>query len=183
MRTSSKMGLRIWNLLLDNYDHEQLADNWAKIDAHDHTPGRGVLIPSEGIADEAIVPRLLSPTIFPVVSAVGGTLTLSAAEEKVLPGGPELVIEATGEYEVGLLLTGEVNANTLAILTGSIRVNGVPTFDLFDFASATQEAKQTTTNFVRAELSNADILTVGCKSDNTTSCTFSNARLSVWKVQ
>src|SRR5271167_2456302 len=101
MRTSSKMGLRIWNLLLDNYDHEQLADNWAKVDAHDHSPGRGVLIPSEGIADQAIIPRLLSPTIFPVVTAVGGSLELKKAENKSLAGGPELTVEAKGQYEIG----------------------------------------------------------------------------------
>lgn len=59
MRTSSKMGLRIWNVLLDNYDHEQLADNWAKVDAHDHSPGRGVLIPTQGIAPEAITDALI----------------------------------------------------------------------------------------------------------------------------
>jgi hypothetical protein len=60
MRTSSKLGLRIWNLLLDPYDHEQLADNWAKVDAHDHSPGRGVLIPTEGIAKEAIIGELIA---------------------------------------------------------------------------------------------------------------------------
>src|ERR1019366_2888025 len=57
---SSKLGLRIWNLLLDPYDHEQLADNWAKVDAHDHSPGRGVLIPTEGIAKEAIIGELIA---------------------------------------------------------------------------------------------------------------------------
>lgn len=62
MRTSSKMGLRIWDNLLDNYDHEQLADNWAKVDAHDHTNGRGVLIPTEGLADAAKFTSVISDT-------------------------------------------------------------------------------------------------------------------------
>src|SRR5437762_2559478 len=52
--TSPKMGLRIWDQLADPYDHNQLADNWAKVDQHDHSPGRGVLVPTEGIADQAI---------------------------------------------------------------------------------------------------------------------------------
>jgi hypothetical protein len=52
--TSSKMSLRVWNLEQDPYDHAQLADNWFRVDQHDHTPGRGVQIPTEGIADSAI---------------------------------------------------------------------------------------------------------------------------------
>lgn len=52
--TTPKMSLRIWDQLADPYDHNQLADNWSKVDQHDHTPGRGVLIPTEGINDGAI---------------------------------------------------------------------------------------------------------------------------------
>lgn len=63
MRTSAHMGLKVWNLLEDPYDHEQLADNWAKVDSHDHSPGRGVLIPTEGIANEAITSSLLSSSL------------------------------------------------------------------------------------------------------------------------
>ena len=98
MRTSAKLGLGIWNLLLDPYDHEQLADNWAKVDAHDHSPGRGVLIPTEGIALEAVNFPLLASSVFPEVSAEGGELTLEAREEKPLAGGPELTVLATGIY-------------------------------------------------------------------------------------
>lgn len=48
------MGLRVWNLLTDPYDHDQLADNWAKVDFHDHTPGRGTQIPTEGLFNGAV---------------------------------------------------------------------------------------------------------------------------------
>lgn len=63
--TSTKMGLRIWNLLSDLYDHTQLADNFAKIDFHDHSPGRGVLIPTEGLADAAVTAAKLATGIDP----------------------------------------------------------------------------------------------------------------------
>lgn len=175
------MGLRIWNLLLDPYDHEQLADNWAKVDAHDHSPGRGVLIPTEGIAFEAISFPLIASSVFPEVTAVGGEITITAAEEKALAGGPSIEVPATGHYEIGLLLTGKVNVNELTTLKGSVRVNGTPTFTLFDFASATAEASVTTTNFVRAELKEKDVLTVGCHGSGH-SCTFSQARISIWRV-
>lgn len=63
--TSAKMGLRIWNLLTDLYDHTQLADNWAKLDYHDHSPGKGVQIPTEGIADGAVTGTKLASSIDP----------------------------------------------------------------------------------------------------------------------
>lgn len=181
MRTSAKMGLRIWNLLGDPYDHEQLADNWAKVDAHDHSPGRGVLIPTEGIASEAISFPLIASSVFPTVTAVGGEITIVAAEEKALAGGPSLEVAATGQYEIGLFLTGAVNVNELTALKGSVRVNGVSTYTLFNWASATKEATISTTNFVRAELKEKDVLTIGCKGSGH-SCTFSQGRLSIWRV-
>lgn len=61
--TSPKMALRIWNLLGDLYDHEQLADNLMRLDQHDHTDGRGVQIPTEGIADGAITNAKLSSVL------------------------------------------------------------------------------------------------------------------------
>lgn len=48
------MGLKVWNLLTDPYDHSELASNWAKVDQHDHSSGKGVQIPTGGIADGAI---------------------------------------------------------------------------------------------------------------------------------
>jgi hypothetical protein len=48
------MGLRLWTQGLDPYDHDQLATNFSKLALHDHTPGRGVQIPTEGIFDGAI---------------------------------------------------------------------------------------------------------------------------------
>jgi hypothetical protein len=52
--TTPFTGLRVWDQLLDDYDHDQLADNWFKVDMHDHTPGRGVLLTTESIAPNSI---------------------------------------------------------------------------------------------------------------------------------
>jgi hypothetical protein len=50
--------------LLDDYDHDQLTDNWAKIDNHDHTPGRGVLLTTESIANASItLPQMASASL------------------------------------------------------------------------------------------------------------------------
>jgi hypothetical protein len=58
----------IWNLLTDLYDHAQLADNWAKVDYHDHSPGKGVQIPTEGIADAAITGDKLAAALDPTAA-------------------------------------------------------------------------------------------------------------------
>jgi hypothetical protein len=77
------MGLRIWNQLSDLYNHDQLADNWSKVDLHDHTPGRGIRIPAEGIGDEAIIGSKISPAFMQTVEgafaviAAGGLQTIT----------------------------------------------------------------------------------------------------------
>jgi hypothetical protein len=55
MRTTTKMGLTSWDTVEDNYDYQQLANNWQIVDFHDHSPGRGVPIPPGGIGSGAVL--------------------------------------------------------------------------------------------------------------------------------
>jgi hypothetical protein len=48
------MNLTAWTDGTDSYSHTDLANDWSIIDGHDHTPGKGVQIPSAGIANNAI---------------------------------------------------------------------------------------------------------------------------------
>jgi hypothetical protein len=59
MQTSVNMSLTIWNNPDDAYDHNELAANWQALDSHNHTSGKGVQIPSGGIADGAITTNKL----------------------------------------------------------------------------------------------------------------------------
>lgn len=54
METTPNMNLTVWNLAGDPYDYNQLADNFKLLDQHRHTPGEGLPIPTEGIANEAV---------------------------------------------------------------------------------------------------------------------------------
>jgi hypothetical protein len=65
---SPRMSLKVWNAPSDPYDHEQLADNFLKLDMHDHSPGRGTIISSTGIANGAITSAHLAPGIDPISS-------------------------------------------------------------------------------------------------------------------
>lgn len=55
------MSLKVWNSEADPYDHQQLADNFLKLDQHDHTPGQGSQIPASGLAPNAVTGDKISP--------------------------------------------------------------------------------------------------------------------------
>jgi hypothetical protein len=54
MYITPNMGLTAWDLGSDAYDHTQLASTISQIDQHDHTTGKGVQVPTAGIANNAI---------------------------------------------------------------------------------------------------------------------------------
>lgn len=60
MSTTPNMGLTKWDLSSDPYDHTQLANNFSAIDVHDHTAGKGVQVPTGGIANLAITTAKLA---------------------------------------------------------------------------------------------------------------------------
>lgn len=58
------MGLRVWDQLTDKFDHDQLAQNWQRVGAHDHSSGKGVQIPTGGLANQAVTgPKIADATI------------------------------------------------------------------------------------------------------------------------
>lgn len=85
MVTTNNMGLKVWNLVTDAYDHAQIADNWAKVDQHDHSGNRGVQIPTGGIEDGAITnpKRAVSFTATPTDNTV---TTIKIADGAVTTG-------------------------------------------------------------------------------------------------
>lgn len=54
MFITPNMGLTAWDLGSDPYDHSQLASNFSAIDGHNHTTGKGLQIPTDGILNAAI---------------------------------------------------------------------------------------------------------------------------------
>lgn len=54
MFITPNMGLTAWDLGSDPYDHAQLSTNFAALDSHDHTVGKGIQIPTAGITNLAI---------------------------------------------------------------------------------------------------------------------------------
>ncbi len=56
-----KIGLIVWSVNGDKWNTDQLASNWRRLEFHDHAPGRGEQIPTEGIKDYAITAIKLAP--------------------------------------------------------------------------------------------------------------------------
>jgi hypothetical protein len=92
-----KMSLKVWNSEADPYDHEQLADNFLKLDQHDHSFGKGTQIPASGLAPGAVTgdkiapgsiggPQVLNSSITSD-HIVDGTITLVDLAPEVLPAG------------------------------------------------------------------------------------------------
>jgi hypothetical protein len=52
-----KMALKVWDSLTDPYNHNELASNWAKLDAHDHTTGKGAQLTGAALVDGTIEAR------------------------------------------------------------------------------------------------------------------------------
>jgi hypothetical protein len=52
--TLPNMGLKQWNLAPDTFSYTELAQNFQLLDDHDHTTGKGLQIPTGGIANLAV---------------------------------------------------------------------------------------------------------------------------------
>jgi hypothetical protein len=104
------MGLKLWNLLTDLYDHAQLADNWAKVDYHDHSSGKGVQIPTDGLADGAVTPAKMNNLVDPT----GAYLSLKPLVRLSASFG---AAAATGTYPLWLNFASATGLPTLALTT------------------------------------------------------------------
>lgn len=108
---SPNMGLKIWNHSLDPYNSEELADNLARIDQHDHANGRGVQIPTAGLVDGSITQAKLAegvslPTAsIPDASLVAAKFAASAVDSNALAAG-SVIAAKLGAGAVGTSALG-----------------------------------------------------------------------------
>jgi hypothetical protein len=70
------MGLNVWDDLDDPYDHVELAQNWEKVDDHDHTTNKGLQIPTGGLSNLAVTtPKIADGAVVTGKIAVNGVET------------------------------------------------------------------------------------------------------------
>jgi hypothetical protein len=80
--TTPSMGLKRWDQPNDIFSYVELSDNLALLDAHDHSAGKGVQIPTAGIVNNAIdatklADNAVTATKIPVASITGDRLVNS----------------------------------------------------------------------------------------------------------
>jgi len=102
---SPRMNLKVWNAPSDPYDHEQLADNWLKVDRHDHSEGRGAQIGAAGIQNGAITTAHLAP---------GAIATGSVADASITTGKLAAGVDTSGAWRRHIAVGGTLPAGTAA---------------------------------------------------------------------
>lgn len=106
--STANMGLRQWNLTTDFFESGNLSSNWTKIDTHDHTPGKGPLIPTGGIQNSAINSQKLAAGAVSLPKtgtginglAEGAFLAYRGGATFALPSGVEIPFD-TELYDIG----------------------------------------------------------------------------------
>lgn len=101
--TTPNMALRAWDQVTDPYNHTQLADNFSKLDLHDHSTGKGVQIPTSGLLDGAVTAAKLAAGAVPDFTIGDGAITTaklannSVTVDKMTPNSiPTAKVTMTG---------------------------------------------------------------------------------------
>lgn len=125
------MGLATWDQPLDPYNYQQLSNNWQILDFHDHSPGRGVLINSQGIAVGAIHAANLAGGAVTPAAISGGVQSLAyrAASGAVSANYGDLIVGAASttvsmpvlasNVYVGIVAGTAVTSATPVVVSGT----------------------------------------------------------------
>lgn len=125
---SPRMSLKVWNAASDPYDHEQLADNFIKLDQHDHSQGRGTPIGGDGIQDGAIT----SVHIYPGSIGIDAIAEGSIDGDKLADGA--VTADKLDPAALGIRLLSEGRTRAIEGLSG---YQGFATIDMIDADGAT----------------------------------------------
>lgn len=111
MITTPGMGLTAWNSPTDIYSNTQLATNWAKVDQHNHAPGKGVPIPADGIAPGAITTEKFAPGAFDTLEIPDGSVSTAKVVDLAITTGKLNDLAVTTGKLNNLAVTGAKIAN------------------------------------------------------------------------
>lgn len=110
MITTPNLSLIAWNLSSDPYNSEELAENWFKVDQHDHTPGKGARIDTAAIEDQAVTSAKLHPSALPDLSIPDGSITTA----KIVDGNVTLAKLASDSVNSAKIVDGSIATADIA---------------------------------------------------------------------
>lgn len=110
------MGLIAWDVGSDPYDHAQLSNNFKAIDQHTHEVGKGIQVPSGGIADSAVITAKIADLNVTTVKYAAASVTQGKLAKPSV-GTPELtdLNVTTGKLADGAVTIAKLDANILPL--------------------------------------------------------------------
>lgn len=117
--TTTNMGLKAWDLGTDPYSHSDLAGNMAAIDVHDHTSGKGVQIPTAGIANNAVTSAKIADGTIVTADLADNSVTSA----KIVDGAIATADIANGAITAAKIAAGTITADKLSsgvVLKGQV---------------------------------------------------------------
>ncbi len=114
MITTPNLSLIAWNLPSDPYNSEELAENWIKVDQHDHTPGKGARIDTAAIEDQAVTSAKIHPAAFPDLTIADGSITTAKIADVNVTLG-KLASNSVNSSKIvdGSIVTGDIAGATI----------------------------------------------------------------------
>lgn len=107
--TTTNMSLKRWNLSGDGFSYTELSDNFNLIDAHDHTTGKGLQIPTAGIANSAVTLAKLATNSVDATKVLDASITdtelaspNNAVWRPIFTYSAPITATASGTYYPGL---------------------------------------------------------------------------------
>lgn len=124
--TVPNLGLTVWNAPTDPYVSAQLAENWYRIDEHDHSPGKGRALSGVSFTGGGVSTAVLVDGAVTTVKLGDGSVTAP----KLATGAVTLLKTATGSNG---LAAGCFSAYRNAALNSPAASTAVITFDAEEF--------------------------------------------------
>jgi hypothetical protein len=114
MQNTNNMGLVIWDQpQTDKFSHTDYDNNLTKIDQHDHTTGKGVQIPTAGIAPQAIDNTRLAPNAVQQANIAPGAVGTT----QIAAGAVTADKLAVGDLDFANITPGSVDPNFMPLGT------------------------------------------------------------------
>lgn len=125
-QVTPNLQLTVWNNLTDPYNSEQLANNFIKLDQHDHSPGKGAQIDgATGIKDASITnAKLAANSVTTGTIAAGAVQTSDIADSTGTSDGVTTGKIANSAVTTAKINDGAVTKDKLASALTSINVSG-----------------------------------------------------------
>jgi hypothetical protein len=119
-----EMDLDIWNLGSDHFNYAELFANFQKINGHDHTTGKGLQVPTGGIANLAITAAKLADLAVTTAKINDDAVTAAKIADNAV-GTDQIAADAVGTSElaanaVGTSELANDSVDTAAIINATV---------------------------------------------------------------